>query len=518
MTSPAYDADFIVVGSGPAGVSVARPLIEAGNHVLMIDGARRADTPTKIAEPWKRILGADLEALLPEDGLSPKLRTPVARRLIDGFQKASNVHGEDFVAVGAKARGGLSTIWGAFVCEFDQEDVEDWPFPIEDLRPSYKSITERMGVSGSTTDELAGFFGRSGEILPHLPIGPTAGQLLQRYAPGSQGPDFGLGIARNAILTIDREDRKACNLQNDCLWGCDRRAIYDARFDLAWLEKQGQFQLVEGAFATGIAPDKGAWRIKIEDGRSFRAKRIILSAGVLGTAALVMPLLPSCPSELQLLSSPVLAMPMLVPGMLGRAAPEKAYSLAQLGYRLRYGDAASDYVTGAFYEVHGLPASSFVARLPFSRPAGTDFFAMISTALLVATGYFPGTYSKNVLRATRQDGHTAIIVKGGHQDELAAKVKIVTRRLRSVWQKLGAWTLPAVSLATPGTDVHYGGVFPMGSNAPYGSSAFGELNGAPGLFVADGSSFPSIPSKHITLTIMANADRIGRHLSKQASN
>ena len=40
-----------------------------------------------------------------------------------------------------------------------------------------------------------------------------------------------------------------------------------------------------------------------------------------------------------------------------------------------------------------------------------------------------------------------------------------------------------------------------------------ELHGAPGVYVVDGAAFPTLPSKYLTLTIMANADRIGRHLA-----
>jgi choline dehydrogenase-like flavoprotein len=55
--------------------------------------------------------------------------------------------------------------------------------------------------------------------------------------------------------------------------------------------------------------------------------------------------------------------------------------------------------------------------------------------------------------------------------------------------------------------------FPMGPPEAFGTSRFGELNAAPGLHLVDGSLLPSIPAKFTTLTIMANADRIGRHLA-----
>lgn len=514
MTAASFDADCIIIGSGPAGVSVTFPLVEAGKHVLMIDGASDSFAVNDSVDRWKRMLGPRLEALLPEDGLSPKLRTPVARQIVSNFIQATNIRSENFVSIGARARGGLSCIWGGFVCELDSEDIKDWPFSIAELRPSYKIVTERIGVSGSETDEMADFFGRSGAVQPPLPVGPSAGRLLNHYYSGSHGTEFALGVARNAILTVDRRDRQACDLRKDCLWGCGRGAVYDARFDLVELKRHTTFRLVDEAFAINLARSQGGWKVFTQDGRTFTAPRIVLAAGTLGTAALVIPLLPNIVSELRLLNNPVLAMPLLVPARLGQSPLQKGYSLAQLGYRFRYGSAPTDYVTGAIYEVDGLPAASFTARLPFGRRAGTKFFTAISPALLVATGYFPGACSDNKLQWQRNGDQVSIVVRGGIDTNLPSKLKMVLRRLRKVWWQLGALTLPGASLAAAGTDVHYAGLFAMGRNTAYGSTAWGELNAAAGVYIADGAALPTLPSKYPTLTIMANADRIGHHIAR----
>src|SRR5262249_14574718 len=150
-----------------------------------------------------------------------------------------------FTAVGGLARGGLSRIWGALVSEFDAEDTKDWPLSIDELRSSYKVITRRIGVSGSDRDDMADFYCCTDHILPPLPLGASAARLLDSYRPGSQGPAFKLGLARNAILTENRGNRSACDLRKECLWGCSRGAIYDSRFDLAALERCAAFRLVD---------------------------------------------------------------------------------------------------------------------------------------------------------------------------------------------------------------------------------------------------------------------------------
>jgi len=76
------------------------------------------------------------------------------------------------------------------------------------------------------------------------------------------------------------------------------------------------------------------------------------------------------------------------------------------------------------------------------------------------------------------------------------------------------WGIPmsGANLAKPGTDAHLAVTFPMGSSSVNGTNSAGELKETRGLRLVDGLVLPSLPSKHTTLTIMANADRIGRSI------
>jgi len=511
-----FDADFIIVGSGPAGVSAALPIAEAGCKIVMLDAASNNSprSPPELMEPWRRMLGDKLEALLPEDllSLSPKLRTPNARRILPSFRSGCGVSTENFVAIEAHARGGLSSIWGAFVSEFDDEDLYAWPISHQELRPFYKSVTERIGVSGSADDDLSKIYGVSGNIQKALPIGATAKLLFDRYQMLSKPKNFAMGIARNAIITSERNGRLACDLKLGCLWGCPRGAMYDSRFDLARLMKFENFQLLNQARAIDLRPVSGGWELVIQDGRRLRAPRIVLAAGCFGTTKLVIRLMANPPTRFRLLNSPVLAVPLLLPKRLGQSPPERGFSLAQLGILLRHGERPGDYVTGGLYEVSTLPPSSFVARLPFSRPAGNAFFAALSSALVVAPIYFPGQWSENIVTWRLSADDIAITVHGGTATGLRELIKQVKGQLRIIFRGLGAYMLGA-SLATPGADAHYGGTLPMGDKTVNGTNRFGELNVAPGVFVVDGANFPSLPAKYPTLTIMANAMRIGNYLA-----
>jgi choline dehydrogenase-like flavoprotein len=469
----------------------------------MIDAAGPAPTPGERRDP-----------LRPDDSLSPKLRTAAARDLVEPFRNAFGATEHNFHALGALGRGGLSRIWGSFVAELDETDLTGWPLGADDLRPSYRAVAERIGISGSTDDDLAEFYGRSGPVLPAPPIGPNASLLLERYRNGPKTTDFALGLARNALLTQPRDDRRDCDLRQACLWGCPRGAIYDAASDVKRLQRHPQFRLLDNATAQGLRSIEGGWEVNLQSGERLSTRRIVLAAGVLGTLKLMLPLLrPAESGELRLQHSPVLATPLLLPRRLFGAAATQGYTLAQLGFRYRHGAAPDAYVTGGLYEVAALPPSSFAARLPMGRRAATEIFRALAPALLVATTYFPGSLSANRVRWRRDGDDIAIDIQGGTAPGFEALAADVRGRLGRIWRSLGAFMLPGGAVAMPGTDAHLGGLFPMGAAQQEGTNTLGELPHAPGLHLVDGSVLPAVASKPTTLTIMANADRIGRALA-----
>jgi len=92
-----------------------------------------------------------------------------------------------------------------------------------------------------------------------------------------------------------------------------------------------------------------------------------------------------------------------------------------------------------------------------------------------------------------------------------------TKQLARAMRRLGAFTVPGSrSIPVPGTDAHLAATLPMKEHG-------GDLTCTPdcelrpwrNLFVVDGSCLPDLPAKHCTLTIMANADRVGRIVAKR---
>ena len=148
--------DIVIVGSGPAGVSAAYPLLDAGLRVAMLDGGRQPDQPPpqqdflsarQEADQWRWMLGRDFHALSLPDAVSPKLRAPPLAYAFEGFAAANRVRGEDFVAVGSLATGGLSNAWGCGVARITAEEG-GFPFAAVVVMTTY--VGAQLLIASST--------------------------------------------------------------------------------------------------------------------------------------------------------------------------------------------------------------------------------------------------------------------------------------------------------------------------------------------------------------------------------
>jgi choline dehydrogenase-like flavoprotein len=137
--------------------------------------------------------------------------------------------------------------------------------------------------------------------------------------------------------------------------------------------------------------------------------------------------------------------------------------------------------------------------------------------MLVGNCFLPGEFSAHRLTLS---GDGRLLISGGYHDDTSVSFKEIRRRLTHGLRSYGMIVLPgSFSRAEPGSDAHYAGTVPMKTNpAPHEANRDGEVAGAAGLYVVDGAALTRLPAKAHTLTIMANADRIGRVLARQIKN
>lgn len=518
--------DIIIVGSGPAGVSAAFPLVEAGLRVLMVDGGKRPDVQspemeflsarTNDIEQWKWMVGKDFHALKMRDAVSPKLRVPSHAYVFDGFERSNKIIGDDFITVGSLATGGLSNAWGGGVAHFSATEIAAFPFPASELELSYAQVSQRIGLSGRANDDLSGYFGLDEYSHPPISMDVLHTHLFQNYSYkkgklNSQG--FRLGRSRVAVLSEDIPGRQACNLSGNCLWGCRRHSLYSATDDLPELRKYENFSVLSGFVVDGLTHHDGYYRVEgqsISDNerKSITASKVVLAAGTLATTRIVLKAL-NYEHPVPVLSCPTAAFLLWLPRLFGTPRLS-GFGFGQLSFALALNDNITAF--GSTFATTGIPVSEFVRHLPLRRRYGIDLLRGLLNSCVVGNIFLPG-HLTNAIATLRANG--SLIVSGKYSDEVMPLMGEVSKKLRKSFWCLGAMLLPgSFTIGRPGGDIHYAGTIPMREKPVLGeTSQLGEVVGLEGVYVVDGACLPVLPEKSHTLTIMANSDRIGRKLA-----
>jgi choline dehydrogenase-like flavoprotein len=526
------NSDVVIVGSGPAGISSAWPLVEAGFKVTLLDGATcrvpeppRMNISTFRRHPtnWQHAFGDDFSGLNLQENLSPKFGTRIAAAVLRTEVKLEKIRTHNFLAVRSLTAGGLSNVWGALAATFNDDDLVNYPIKASDLASSYQSVGQRIGLSGGQ-DDLTDFLGSGLALQSPTWLMPIAKRLLESYQLRKSPGALLLGTARNAVITDDVNGRERCNSCGLCLYGCARGAIYSAAQDLAYLKSKANFAYLSGAIVTRLLPtDRRKQVVEASTGDNrvaIGARAVIVAAGTLNSTALVLRSQRAIGKKLRLLTNPAAAMAFVIPSFIGAPLPVESFSLGQLSYRLQLRE-IPEYVTGALYSADALPLSTIVRRLPFSRPCAMRLAQMVAPALLVATLYLPGRLSRNYIALERTVCDSEQIhVEGGIASDARHLFRIAARKLTREMRRLGAFAVPgSLRIVQAGGDAHPAGTLPMkNEDDEFTCTAAGELRHWPNVFVVDGSCLSDLPAKAPTFTIMANADRIGRILATKLTS
>jgi choline dehydrogenase-like flavoprotein len=232
----------------------------------------------------------------------------------------------------------------------------------------------------------------------------------------------------------------------------------------------------------------------------------LLAAGTLASTKLALKVL-KYSSKIKILSSPTAAFLLWLPSMFAQSR-QTGFGLGQLAYTLDVGENLKAF--GSTFSTNGIPISEFARHVPLRRSNSIDILSVLMSSCVVGNVFLPGHLTK----VSAQLLDDTLQIDGSYPDSLSSIMKNISSNLRRSLFKMGGIMLPgSFTVGMPGGDIHYAGTLPMRESPVIGeSNAFGELAGAKNLYVVDGAALPILPEKSHTLTIMANADRIGRSI------
>lgn len=522
MTAP----DVLIIGSGPAGINAAWPLVLAGVSVMMVDADDRSipaspkgsiDELRRDPLGWRHFLGEGLNGLYANMDLSPKFATPLGMAVANASRGLYELEALNLMTARTGVAGGLSSIWGAFCSAYDTNDLSDYPVTIDEIQGAYSAVAKRIGISGSN-DHLGSFHGSDYLLQKPVPLTKPADYIYNKYMDSKPLSDFSLGLARNAVITENKDGRDACNQCGLCLYGCHKGSIYNSAYELLTLNNYSNFSYAHGMTVKRfISLGNGEQVVEMNGHPPISAKNLIVAAGTINSTAMVLEYAGMYGVKLPLLSNPVAAMGFVVPKFIGADFDDKTFSLGQLSYKLNLQN-SNDYAMGVVYGGDALPLNSFARHMPFSKPTSIKLSAALAPSLLLATTYLPGRYSSNsmMLNSFKKNGldNPKILVEGFLKTEAVSVLKYASKKLSKNMMHYGAYLIPSsLKIAAPGADAHVAGTIPMGGSGELSCSSTCELNIAKGVYIVDGACLPSLPAKHCTFTIMANAYRVGANLA-----
>ena len=483
--------DSVVIGSGPAGVACASALVARGITPLVLDGGVRFD-PDRVESASQPAFDLDTLPLKPIFGsLFPYAPTGAGVRLNGGVG-----------AVPSLAVGGLSTVWGAGISPYAAEDIADWPVSASELDPHYRAVLDFVPLAGAR-DALAERFPLHVEPTA-LRVTPQIEALLDDFRRNdARLRDAGVAAGRSRLAV----NVSKCDYLGLCLTGCPHGAVYSSAHTLDALAAAGLVVHEPGAVVTRFEETNGEVRLSVRGAsETISARRVFVACGALPTTRLVLASLehdePVTIRDSAYFTFPVLRRRLRAP----RVGPSiVGNTLAQAFVAIDDDAVSSRLVHLSLYGYNDLVLRTVAARAHISERAALRVLQSLLARLLFAQGFIHSDESPG-MRATMSGGELVVEPMPG---DVTPRARAVLAKLRSLHVGLDG-VGPLLRVWAPGKGFHAGAVFPMRTNpGRLETDVLGRLSGFERVHVVDASVFPTVPGGTITLTVMANAHRIG---------
>lgn len=505
---------LVIIGSGASGGTIADVLTAKGLPVVLLEAGRRIE-PQEFHQD-------DLKAFGQLSWLDPRVATG---------SWAAATFAPDRPAWVVKALGGTTLHWNGLAYRPPAHELKalttygpiagatlaDWPVTLEELGPWYNQAEARLGVTGTHG----------------LPAHPPSAHYKLLWNGAKRLGYRRISNAGMAINSVAHDDRPACQQMGFCNQGCLISAKWSTLVsDIPRAEATGRLDLRTEAMAVRIEHDAQGHVSAViyadSKGALHRqaAHTVILACNAIETARLL--LLSESnrhPRGLANGSDQVgrnytrhiaaltyAALPQPVNMHRGIVTPGTVFDEARH-------DPARGFAGGYLMEAAGMSPVS-LALLLDPQGWGRDYSAFFErydhlAGMLMNGEELPVADNRITLADSVKDAH-GLPVARVHVEEhpqAAAMITHFNQQSAALYKALGATD---IRHGRPLSATHNMGTARMGTDpATSVVNAQQQAHDVPGLYVADGSVFPTSLSVNPTLTIVALALRLADHLASR---
>lgn len=521
-----------VVGSGPAAVACAAALVDQGHEVAMLDAGlelepERQRVVTELASQapagWKPESVSVIKENMAPDTSGVPLKyvygSDFPYRLAD---EALRIRNEQCALKSSLAQGGFSNTWGAGVLPYTADEIADWPMTVDQLAPHYQAVTSMMNVS-AVQDDLASRYPL--HTSTHSPLRTSCQAVamlkrLQKHRQKLAGAGISFGQARLAVRAVEQDNQPGCAYCGLCMYGCPYGLIYSSAQTLKRLRLTPNFKYVSGFVCRKVS--ENAQSVKIEadalaTGKRtmFEGQRVFLGCGALSTTRILMESMGIYDRPINMIDSQYFLIPLLRYAGNRRAVREDLHTLCQLFLEIHNPGLSAHALHLSVYTYNELFLQAiqgmFGPMKSLLRPVAEE----VAGRLVLCGGYLHSSESPGIelVLGKPEAGKPGLLTATGKPDSGGKqRIRRLAWQLFRLQRQLGAApAFPMIQMTPPGRGFHSGGTFPMSSSpsSDLQTDLFGRPAGMQRIHAVDTSVFPTIPSGPVTLSIMANAHRIG---------
>ncbi len=523
---PEYDV--IIIGSGFGGACTADPLVRAGKRVLMLE---RGDWVARGPHNWEPDGSLDLTPYYSKETpyeVAPGSDTTASLldRLVTGRTKAAEIGGYYCV-------GGPSVFYGAVSMRLRAEDFvpapeirgdsdAEWPYRYDEIEPYYSAAERLLGVAGVAGQDPTDPPRSSGYPAALGPLSDTS-RMIGAAAERLGMHPFRLPLAINYSATDERAACVACTTCDS--FACAIGAKNDVATRVLPPLLDAGMELRPGVVVTRLVRDGARiGRVQCVDRTTgealeFSGRQIVLAAGALATPLLLLA------SGLEAVNPGR--------GVIGRFLTRHSNAIEfglfrrpvnprnqfhkQLGiHDFYFGHPVAGGPRGKLGGIQQLqspPVGLVKAHLPAG--VGAVVGALLiprTTGLLVMAEDEPRAENRVRIDSAREDrfGLPRAVIKHAYTErDLAARDALLGQSRRILREAGAVWTYSHYIH----TFSHAAGTVRMGNDpATSALDAYCRFRGVDNLRVVDASVIPAGGGLNPSLTIAANALRVGEDL------